>query len=243
MKKQKDYLLYIRQYEILIASAAVIILVVILVFNMLLPNFDRANQIYAQGQTLKQKLAVLTQKDSTLSSLDSGYYKDVFLKLNQVLPADKDYVSLIGTFDLLEKQSGVTITRTDFQLGVVSTTSKNLEKAPATGAYVVPITLQVTGNLDAIKSLFDSVSNYNGRLMVFDDISVTNKLDGTLDVVFHGRAFFYPLPTTLGAIDAPLPKFTKSEEAILTKVSEINLPQENAGNLDKSRVGKKNLFQ
>lgn len=244
MKKKFDYLSYVRKYEIVIASAAVLVLVIILVFNMLLPNLNRANEIYAQGQTLKKKLEVLKQKDGLLSSLDYQYYKDIYLKSNFVLPEDKNYVTLIGTFDLLEKESAVTITRTDFQLGVVSTSSANLTRAVGTPAYVIPVTLEVTGTFAGLQRFLEAVANVVGRLMVFDDVSVVYKPGGVLSASFTGRAFFYPLPTTLGSIDSPLPRPDKNQEAIMKKIAELNLPQDTGSvELDKAKVGKNNLFQ
>lgn len=244
MKKKIDYLFYIRRYEIVIASGAVLLLVFFLVVNMLLPNLDRANQIYVQGQTLKKKLETLKQKDNILNSLDNQYYKDVFLKSSFVLPEDKNYVSLIGTFDLLEKQAAVTVTRTDFQLGVVSTSSANLTRAAGTQAFAIPITIEVFGRFDSLQKFLDLVSNFTGRLMVFDDISVVYKSDDLLSASFTGRAFFYPLPTTLGPVDSPLPRLDKNQEAILQKISKLNLPQDTASvELDKGSIGKSNLFQ
>lgn len=244
MKKKFDYLSYIRKYEIVIASSAVLLLVIFLVFNMLLPNLDRANQIYVQGQTLKKELEILKQKDNTLSSLDYQYYKDIFLKSNFVLPEDKNYISLIGTFDLLEKDAQVIITRTDFQLGVVSTSSANLTRAVGTQAYVIPVTLEVTGSFTSLQKFLEAVANVAGRLMVFDDISVVYRPEGALSASFTGRAFFYPLPTALGPVDSPLPRPDKNQEAIMKKISELNLPQDiGSADLEKKNVGKGNLFQ
>lgn len=244
MKKQQiNFLSILHQYEVLIASGAVILLVIFLTFNMLLPNLNRANQIYAQEQSLRKKMELLTQKDNILSSLDSQYYKDAFVKSNQVLPESKDYVSLISTFDFLERQANVTVVRTDFQLGVISTSSANLVKSADTPAYVIPITIEVMGDLQGLGKFLDLVSNYNGRLMIFDNVSVNNKQNNILSAAFSGQAFFYPLPTTLGPIDSPLPRLEKNQEAILTKISLLNLPTETSVELDKKNVGKKNLFQ
>lgn len=243
MKKGINYLAYIRKYEILLASAAVLLLVVILFFNMLLPNLNRANQIHAESGRLSKKVESLKKKDVTLSSLDYQAYRDLFLKLNQVLPEGKDYVSLINTFSLLEQKSGVTVVRTDFQLGVVSTSSANFTRAAGSSAFVIPISIELVGDFSAIRKFLEEVANLAGRLMIFDDMAVTIKSDGTLDTTFTGQAFFYPLPTSLAAIDAPLPRLEKSAELILKNISERELPSESMVELDKASIGKKNLFE
>lgn len=243
MKEKSYYVSLIRQYEIIIASSAVLLLVVFLVFNMLLPNLHQANQIYVQGQTLRHKVDALKQKNTMLASLDYQYYKDIFVKSNQVLPEGKDYVSLIGTFDLLEKKSGVTILRTDFQLGVVSTSSANLVKADSTSAFVIPINVQILGTKEAIQKFLEVVRSYAGRLMVFDDISVTTKQGEILDAVFTGRSFFYPLPTTLESVDSKLPKLEKNQDEIIKKINDLTLSSEAVIEIDQNAVGKKNLFE
>ena len=243
MKDKSYYLSLIREYEIIIASSAVILLVVFLVFNMLLPNLNQANQIYVQGQTLRHKVDALKQKNSLLSSLDYQYYKDIFVKSNQVLPEGKDYVSLIWTFDSLEKKSAVTILRTDFQLGVVSTSSANLVGAAGTSAFVIPINIEILGTKEKVQEFLEAVDSYAGRLMVFDSMSVTTKQGEILDAVFTGQSFFYPLPTTLQSIDSKLPKLEKNQDEIIKKINNLTLSSETAVEIDQNTVGKKNLFE
>lgn len=244
MKKGINYLTFIARYEIIIASAAVLLLIFFLAANILVPNLYRAREITTQEQALKKRSDILAKKNTVLASLDYEYYKAVFLKLNQVLPEAKDYVSLIGTFDTLEKQSGVSVVKTDFQLGSVSTTSSSLVRAGGTAAFIVPLHVEVMGSLETVEKFLEAVANYTGRLMVFDEMSVSVQPQGILDVSFTGRAFFYPLPTTLGAIDTSLPEVGKDQENILAKVNKLPLPASEAKvELDKNSVGKKNLFE
>lgn len=235
MTDKKAIIIFFHKYEVLIASGVVLVLVLFLVLYLLIPNLRRSDEIYAHSQTLSSKLDVLTKKHRFLSSLDSQYYRDAFLKLNQIIPEGKDFVSLMTTFDYLEKQSGVSLVRTDFPLGMVS----NLP----TGVNIVPIALGIKGSLESVKTFMDLISNFNGRFMVFDNISVANDQTGMLAVSLQGRAFFYPLPTTLGPVDTPLPQLNKSQEEILAKVNTLSLSTESSVELDKSQIGKKNLFQ
>lgn len=244
MKKKIKYLDYIKKYEISIASVLVILLVIFLVFNTLIPNINRADQIYSQGQDFKKRLDILTHKNNILASLDYQLYKDTFAKLNQVLPESKDYVSLIISFDALEKQTGVKILRSDFQLGVFSTNSAKLVQIPGNSAYPVPLSLEVLGDLESIKKVQKTIANLTGRFMVFDEMSTATKPDGILDVTFTGKAFFYPLPTTLGSVDTPLLMADKLQEAILKSIGELNLPSiSESSEIDKNSVGKTNLFE
>lgn len=243
MKEKSKYILLIQQYEVLIASSAVIVMVIFLVFNMLVPNLQKANQIYVQGQSLHHKVDALKQKSNLLNSMDYQEYKDLFLKSTQVLPEGKDYVSLIRTFDLLEKKSAVTILRTDFLLGDISSSSANLAGAVGTSAIVIPINIEIMGTKKAIQDFLGEVGNLVGRLMVFDSMSVTSKPGDVLDAVFTGRSFFYPLPTTLQAVDSPLAKLDKNQDEIIKKINKITLTSEADIDIDQNSIGKKNLFE
>lgn len=235
---------FIRKFETIIASSAVLLLVFFMTTSILLPNLNQANKILAQEKTLRTKLDLLTSKNNVLSSLDYQFYKDSFLKLNQVLPESKDYVSLIETFDTLEKQSGVSVEKTDFQLGAISTNSSTLIKTSGISAYVVPINIGIAGDLETVKKFLESVANFTGRLLVFDDMSLNVKPSGFLDVSFNGRAFFYPLPTTLGPIDTALSRLDKNQQEILDKISQSSLAVTGSEQaFDKGSIGKKILFE
>ena len=82
----------------------------------MLPNIRKARDIYENGQILAQKLAALKNKEKTLMSFDENLIRDNYVKLNYVMPDNKDYVLLFTTLDQLQQNLGVAITRTDFGL-------------------------------------------------------------------------------------------------------------------------------
>ncbi|MBI4990998.1 hypothetical protein HZB96_02780 [Candidatus Gottesmanbacteria bacterium] len=243
MKKSKDYLNFIRQYEILIASSAVVLLVFILSYVLLLPNFSRANTIFREQRTLSGRLDNLKKKDSALVALDYQYYKDNFPKISKVLPENKDYVSLFSTFDDLERKTGVSIVRTDFALGVVSTDSGRLTRSPTSLAFLLPINVEMVGGLSQLRNFIKSLNDFSGRFITIDQIQWNKKGEGIFLLSLGGKAYFYPLPSTLGSIDSPLPKIERIGENILARISQIQLVSESESDLDKITVGKKDLFQ
>lgn len=243
MKKKVNYLAFIRQYEIIIVSAIILLLVIIFSYVFLLPNLNRVQLIFRQQKELTKKIANLKQKDSFLSSLDYAYYKDVFAKMNYILPENKDYVSLISTFEKLERASGVSIVKTEFQLGVVSTPSARLIKAPVAGGYLLPIGIELSGNKDAVEKFFDVLYKFDGRLMAVEDIQWTGKEDGTFQVSLKGQSYFYPLPQALGSVDTPLPKIGGEQEKILAEIAKMEISSTGEAETGKVTLGKKNLFQ
>ena len=241
MNKQNNFLILIQQYEIIIASIIILLVVILLSFIFPLPNFNRAQQIYTQQKNLSEEINNLKRKDNTLASLDQQYFKDIFSKLNKILPEEKDYVTLFETFDSLEKTSGVTILRADFQFGIISTNSARLIKAPGTAAYIVPISLEIRGNYSAMQKFIESLDDFSGRIITLEDAHWSQKPDNLIQATFNGRVYFYPLPATIGSIDTPLPKIDKTQEELIKKLAQMKITT--TEEIEKIPVGKKNLFQ
>ena len=124
MKKPINYYLYkLKKYEIIGVSSLVILSVLALSYYFLLPNLRKAQEIFSQQKQLRARLTILRKKDELLSTIDSKVYQENINKLTGILPGSKDYVSLFNTFDNLQIESGVTILKTDLQLGSISTQS------------------------------------------------------------------------------------------------------------------------
>lgn len=239
MKLTKDYITYIAQYETIITSGIVILFVLIMSVLFLVPNIEKAKIIYTQQQELKKKLEKLRSKENVLSAIDADYYKDIFTKMNYVLPESKDYVSLFSTFDELEQKTGVRFLRTDVQLGVISTGSGNLQRVPGSSAFMIPVTMDVMGGIPALNSLFASLTDLSGRILTVESIQLGTKGAGIYQVTLNGRAYYYPLPANLGDVDAPLVQIPKDKEVYLQKISQITISHEDTATIE---VGKKNIF-
>jgi Tfp pilus assembly protein PilO len=242
---QNNLFIIIRRYELIIGSVIILSSVAALSNFFVVPNFTKGSKILAEKQTLMSKLGILRQKDSRLVGIDASTYQSVYAKLNQILPEGKDYVSLFNTFDNLEKKTGVFITRTEFQLGSVSTSSSKLSRAEGgIPAYVVPLNISVEGEPDALQKFIGALNDFSGRLINIDSIKWAEGEGTVSQLAISGRAFFYPLPSVLGKIDSPLPKIESAQENILNKLAQITIaPPEGAGEMEKVPIGKKNLFQ
>ncbi|MBI2616857.1 hypothetical protein HYW55_01830 [Candidatus Gottesmanbacteria bacterium] len=222
MSKRNQITKYIKFYEVTIASTIVILMVILSAYFFLLPNLWHATFIYDQQKHVTEKLTVVRQKDSQLSNLDVDVYKNALLQLGKVLPESRDYVSFFTTFDSLEKSTGVQITKTDFQLGLLSTQSGRLSKPLNAPAYIIPITMEVAGTQQSLPLFFSQLQGLTGRLINILGVRWNIKQDEEeMHVVINGEAYFYPLPSQLGGVDVPLPKLTKQQEEFLITASEL----------------------
>lgn len=233
----------IRQYEIVIASNLVIIVVLILANSFIAPNMKKAAQISRQENVLKKQLAFLKEKHAALSKLDKNSYQNNFSKMNVILPDTKDYVSLFNTFDKLETQNQVSITRTGFQLGIVSTSSAKLTKAVNSSAYVLPLNISVVGNLPSIQNFLISLKDLSGRLITLEKLDFVFNINGNLELNASGQAYFYPFAGTIGGIASPLPKISGRTAELLGKINSLpELSPDMDANINVN-LGKKDLFQ
>jgi len=231
-----------KKYETIIASSIVIIVVLFLTYFLLVPNFLKAFEIIRQQKSLLTRLENLRTKDTALAKIDSQSYKNNFSKISKIMPEAKDFVSLFNRFDVLQSQTQVTILRTDFQLGVVSTGSGKLTKAPGTDAYLVPMTFEALGDISSMQKFIVALSDLSGRLLTIDVVRVAFKSGNTIQASFDGQAYFYPLSSTIGSVEAPLPATNPKSEEILKKISQLPLLPETVVQIETTDVGKKDLF-
>ncbi|MBM3283687.1 hypothetical protein FJY90_05595 [Candidatus Gottesmanbacteria bacterium] len=242
MDKRTFILAIIKKYELLLASGLIIILLIILAINFMLPNFQRAKLIFSQKLTLQQRYEKLTHKDKALLEMDAKFLQETYPKISWILPEYKDFVSLFSAFDLLQEKTGVTILRTNFQFGTISTRSASLIRSFGIESFTVPLTIEVAGNMSQLQKFQEMVANLSGRLIILDNSQWTFKKNN-IAVRFDGRAFFYPVSAEIGAIDSPLPSLSKEKEEILKKIAQ-NIHIESIEE-DQKRIssGKSNLFQ
>lgn len=242
MKKTNKLTITFRRYEVIIASSIVLSIVCVLGFVFLLPNFNRVQQVYREQKEFKKKITVLRSKNNILSSMDFAFYQENYPKVRQVLPERKDYVALFSTLDALEEKTQVTILRMDFQLGVVSTSSAKLKRFLETSAFMIPLTLEISGDIFSIKTFLESLDDLSGSLIKINSIRWETKGESYAQVVFDGQAFFYPPALTLASIDSPLPKLSEEEEKILDKITQIEIKAK-VEKEEEFVIGKKNLFE
>lgn len=242
MKKPINYYLYkLKKYEIVGASAFVILVILGLSITFLLPNFRKAQEIYSQQRELRTRLTVLRKKDELLSTIDGKVYQDNINKLTSILPGSKDYVSLFNTFDNLQLKSGVTILKTDLQFGTISTASGNLKKDKTSSAYLIPVKMDIIGDFDQINAFINSLTDLSGRMITMNKISWGTSVEGLYTVSLEGNSYFYPLPSKIGGVDSPLKETNEKDQKILDKVASIPFQIEEENNTSLP-MGKQNLF-
>ncbi|OGG06933.1 hypothetical protein A3D05_06660 [Candidatus Gottesmanbacteria bacterium RIFCSPHIGHO2_02_FULL_40_24] len=242
-EKNKQILKLIKKYEFLVSSVTVIVFVLFLTVKLLIPNITKAREIYRDGNRLRERLTRLQRKERTLSSIDGKLFQDNFVKLNYVIPASRDYVLLFTTLDQLQQKLGISISRTDFQLGAISSVSALTKKDPGTNSYLVPLSLEVIGTPDQLQNFLLSLSDLSGRLITTGQIRLEILDFGLIRAVIDGNTYFNPLPESIGKIDSQLPEYNQTYKELFDRILEKQFPIEAIEEIQKEvPVGKENLF-
>lgn len=242
MNNYQTVLTFIKKYEIIIASGVLLLCSVILLFKFAIPNFAKANRVFKDQQVLKKRLSTLAKKDASLSLLDKQYYTDSYQKIRRVLPATTDYYSLFTSLDDLQTKTGITVLKSDFQLGTISSASGKFVRAKGTNAFAIPITVEVSGTLPQLTAFMTGLSDLSERLITLDSIALTFKDNGMMQARFTGNAYFYSQPAALGSLESPLPQIPTQNEAILSQIAQTAPVIADETTLEEIPVGKKNLF-
>jgi Tfp pilus assembly protein PilO len=230
-----------KKYEVITSSVLVILTTIVLSFTILFPNFSRAATVFENEKVLKKRLTQLQAKYKDLQNIEYLKYKDTMPKIAMVLPYDKNFVSLFNRFDQLQFETGVTILRTDFQLGIISTNSASFSKATVKGQDAIPMTLEIIGTKDQVTQFLTKLSDLSGRLITIKDVQWSQK-DSQTDAAINGIAYFSLPLTTIGNIDSPLPILNKRQQDIFSTIQQsiaIENPQDEIG----VEVGKKDIFK
>ncbi|KKS98399.1 MAG: hypothetical protein UV73_C0002G0113 [Candidatus Gottesmanbacteria bacterium GW2011_GWA2_43_14] len=220
MKNRLKIKSFILKYESVLSSFVVVLFILILTVKLLLPNFLRITTIFTERKELTTKLVQLKKKEALLTLQNRDVLAEDFARLNMIVPASKDYVLLFSTLDQLQQSTGVFVTRSDFQLGVVSTSSALLKKPVGEPSFLLPINLEVTGDIGQIEIFLRSLTNLSGRMITVNHLQLTMLDDGSVRSSIDGNAYFNPLPKTIGKIDSPLPQIKHEYRQIIERVSQ-----------------------
>jgi Tfp pilus assembly protein PilO len=240
--KLNNILIIIKRYEIILISSIVIFTLLILTFTIALPNYLKSQEIYTNSKALEKQLSILKEKDKILSSIDETTYKENLNKLTKIITQTQDYISLFSRLDNLQANSGVIILKSDFELGVIATSTAMKKSIPEGVLAELPLSVHIQGTNDSILTFFQDINNFSGRLFAINDISWNKPLDSEgYNVVLNMNAYYYQLPTINLNMSASLPKLTQEEELILSKIKE-NIQLNQAEIEENINSGKKNLF-
>lgn len=179
--------------------------------------FPRVNTIFEVRSEINQNqknLNVLTVKLAQLAEIDRVSSKNKLAKIAAVLPATKDIPGLMLDLERLTYIASVSMEAVQLSPGNI-----NEEKSSGNEQTSVKFQLIIKGSLANIKEFLKKVS-ISGRLLGIENLRLSSSTtDNQTTVSLDMRAFYQPLPKSMGKIDEPLPVISAEENQAYQKIS------------------------
>ena len=196
------------KYRILICPTLVgissLILIVFIIYPQILKlisNNEALNGVLAKNKNLEVKA-------SQLENINDGELNQNLNLSLAALPMDKDLAGALGEVQSLVNQSG-------FNLLSLSVGSGN-DVGEFNGFNVKA---EVEGSQVLLASLLTTIES-SGRIMKVSSVELNRlSIKESVNAVVTIEVFYSPIPTTLGAIDSPLPKVEDKDKEVLANLA------------------------
>lgn len=210
----------LRLYQGFIVSGVIFLFGTFGVIFAVIPGVQATIALYERLSTLEKEYGSLSTKLSFLKSLQEENLRDQLVMLVSAIPQDKSVPSIFSTLEGLAQQSGVSIGEINLTSpGSLATGSagRQMTSGKKIGASTLPFSLGATGTYDQIRSFVSSVNQVK-RLFDVTSFEFSIGSEGVTRVSLSFLAFYQPLPTKVGSVEAPLTSLTPREEEVLAKL-------------------------
>ncbi|MDO8619040.1 MAG: hypothetical protein Q7R49_03815 [Candidatus Daviesbacteria bacterium] len=199
-------------FPVLVALSSLILIILVIYPQISILTSNNASL----NETVK-KSAFLEVKAAELQSLDETQLQhDVKVTLN-ALPSDRDYLDTMTIIQNLLGESGFTLQSLQFIPGDSTTNSR-----PS-----FTIRLEISGSRVSLNQFLTNVESTYRPMRVASLETSSQKQDSNLvSAVVAVNAFYAPLPSTLGSIDAPLPTLSDQDQQLVATLAKF-VPQTN----------------
>ena len=189
-------------FPLLVAFASIVLIVTLIYphFRDFLEGQDKIKKEKARIFSLEAKAADLEETNERVVNKN---LKDVLL----ALPTSQDFSSLVGIFQKLSVQAGVSLL--SLQLG-----SSQIQ-IPGVSGFAVK--MEVEGTPSALSLLLSNI-NKTSRSMKAEGVEVSRSQTGALSGFILVDIFYAPAPKDLGAIDKELPELSAEDEKLLEEL-------------------------
>lgn len=213
---------YLRIYQGFVVSGAILLFGTVALIFAVLPGIRATRDLYENLNVIKKDSEVLSHKLQLLEGLREDDLRNRLVALLSAVPQDKSVPTIFSSVEGLSRESGVSILDMSIANPGSLATPAAMRQSPVEkkiGASTLPFSLTATGTYDQIRAF---VSEVNKVRRFFDVTSFTLTIAdaGVTRVSLSLAAYYQPLPTKVGSIEAPVAALSKKEEEVLTKVVE-----------------------
>lgn len=209
---KNSLLSFYQKYKLILYPLGVILASFVLIFFIIMPQLNRLLDTNRNIGELNKKASFLEAKAEELSILDE---EDLKGKLNLALlalPQETDFANIIGVVLNLTSQA---------QFSLISFQTDRIDPKAGTKSAAYGIKLSLIGPQDTLESLLNDIEK-NARVMKVKSLEYTSsKTSEPIDVNLGIEVYYSPVPSTLEAVDAPLPKLTEKDDQIIASLARV----------------------
>lgn len=187
-----------------------------------LPGIRVTRDLYGSLKQIEKESQALSGKRAFLEALSEDDTRERLVGLLSAVPQDKSVPTIFSTVEGLANQSGVSI------VDVTLTSPGSLATGAATrqsaadkkiGASTLAFSLAASGAYDQIRTFVGEINKVR-RLFDVTSFDLSIAATGTTQVRLSLLAFYQPLPTQVGSVQAPLVALSQKEEEILGTIGQ-----------------------
>ena len=235
----------VRRRRYLLIAALSWVVMVMLTFSVLIPQFQEISYVRSRLNTEQQTLNQLNNKLKFLSSFDLDTFRQQDVNLNTILPSTKPFLQLLHSLKQLAFEQDVVFSGLDWNVGLVASESAVPEpsipaqasaKAGSAGATEVllkmPLQLKVLGTTEHLNTYFNEMTKM-APVVEIDAVDLAPRFqikEGLYEASLKLTAYYAPLLSLRGAIsgDKLLPQLSKDENEYIGKLNTYRIYVENS---------------
>lgn len=200
-----------RHYKGNFLPIGVILICVLILFFVIVPQFNNYQKSKEELNIETKKLEVLRNNYNFLLSLDDSKADADFKKLSQVLPPNKDFFSIMSSITIAASKTGVSVQDFNFSLGNLDKDVNDASKYPS-----IKININIGGNAQALAKFITELYKTIPASEVIS-IKATDNVT-TLVILFY----YKPYPPQSINNENPIVPLTAKKQAIIKDVSAWN---------------------
>lgn len=196
-----------RRYRNFAVPVGIIVICILLVFFVIIPQFENLQSMQKEEAETREKIAVLKENAIMLGKISDVTQNNEFRIALKSLPVEKDFVGILEAISTTSQKAGVSIGDFSFQVGSVS-----FAKGETQGT-TIGLTISIFGGISEARQFLTELA----KSMPISEVKSANidpKTSG-LSIQFHYR------PIGFSAIDftTPIKQTTKKDQEVITLLS------------------------
>lgn len=212
---------FLRIYQGFVVSGVILLFGAVALIFAVVPGVRATRDLYGSLKQIEKEAQALSGKRAFLESLSEDDTRERLMGLLSAVPQDKSVPTIFSTIEGLANQSGVNVV--DINLtspGSLATEAATRQSAAdkKIGASSLAFSLTASGNYDQIRAFVGEINKVR-RLFDVTSFDLSIAATGTTQVRLSLFAFYQPLPTKVGSVQAAIAAFSQKEEEILGKIT------------------------